>query len=86
MLATVNLLPNSSCVVRNTVGSQIVCTMPTVATRTATVTTSLVASDVPSRRRMMKRSRISPNPGARIPRVTRMAMGAGQSQWKRICQ
>ncbi len=53
MLAIVNLLPNNSCVVRKVVGSQMVWTIPTVATRTATVTTSLVASDVPSRRRMM---------------------------------
>ena len=87
MVPMLNLLPKSSWVVRKVVGFQIVWMMPTVATRTATVTTSLVASDVPSSRRMMNALEQQAETGRQDSQGHQdREIGAGQPHAKRICQ
>ncbi len=67
-------------------GSQIRLARPMRPTRRLIDTTSLVASLVPTRPRMITRSSRNPKAGARTPITTSSARGAGQPQSKRTCQ
>ena len=67
-------------------GFQIQVAAPIVASIRASVTTSLVVSEVPSRRRIISNSSSAPASGARMNSTTNNATGAGQFHPKRICQ